>query len=116
MSFELLLPALPKYSVIVEVDWNGKIVNSWHSNSPDARFFSDAKIIVSTCFSSSVFLLLILVRVTFRTATCTWDLPITISLVALKYQDRFILSNNRFCHSDKIISTLVSLNPVSNLN
>lgn len=47
MSFELLLPTLPPYAIILEVDWSGKIVKSWHSNSPDHRFFSDAKIIVS---------------------------------------------------------------------
>ena len=47
MNFETLLPVLPPYSIIMEVDWNGKILNSWHSNSKDVRFFSDAKIIVS---------------------------------------------------------------------
>ncbi len=47
MNFETLLPFLPPYSIIIEVDWNGKILNSWHSNSKDVRFFSDAKIIVS---------------------------------------------------------------------
>ncbi|XP_057375784.1 adipocyte plasma membrane-associated protein Hemomucin-like [Daphnia carinata] len=45
MNFETLLPVLPPYSVILEVDWNGKIINSWHSNLSDVRFFSDAKII-----------------------------------------------------------------------
>jgi hypothetical protein len=47
MNFETMLPVLPPYSIIIEVDWNGKILNSWHSNSKDVRFFSDAKIIVS---------------------------------------------------------------------
>lgn len=46
MNFETLLPVMPPYSMIIEVDWNGKIVNSWHSNLSDVRFFSDAKIIV----------------------------------------------------------------------
>lgn len=57
MSFELMLPTLPKYSIIIEVDWAGKILNSWHSNSADFRFFSDAKIIVSIfCLHRVLFL------------------------------------------------------------
>lgn len=47
MSLELILPTLPEYAMILEVDWSGNIVHSWHSNSADLRFFSDAKIIVS---------------------------------------------------------------------
>jgi hypothetical protein len=47
MSLSLLVPVLPPYSIIVEADWEGKIVNSWHSNSADKRLFSDAKIVVS---------------------------------------------------------------------
>ena len=50
MSFELISPILPQYSLIIEVDWRGKIVNSWHSNLPDFRFLSDAKIIVSISY------------------------------------------------------------------
>ena len=47
MSLSLLVPVLPPYSIIVEADWEGKIVNCWHSNSADKRLFSDAKIVVS---------------------------------------------------------------------
>ena len=74
MNFETLLPVLPPYSIIIEVDWDGKILNSWHSNSKDVRFFSDAKIIVSiwisrnekfVCFNNS------LVFLSTRMATCT---------------------------------------------
>lgn len=57
MNFETLLPVLPPYAIVIEVDWNGKIVNSWHSNSPDVRFFSDAKVIVSILLSSSIVIL-----------------------------------------------------------
>ena len=35
------------YNIILEVDWNGQIINSWHSNAPDLQFFCEAKIIVS---------------------------------------------------------------------
>ncbi len=50
VNFELLLSILPKYAIILEVDWNGKIINSWHSNSPDMCFISEAKVIVSIYF------------------------------------------------------------------
>jgi hypothetical protein len=54
MSLSLLVPVLPPYSIIVEADWEGKIVNSWHSNSADKRLFSDAKIVVSILYSRNV--------------------------------------------------------------
>jgi hypothetical protein len=54
MSLNLLVPVLPPYSIIVEADWEGKIVNSWHSNSADQRLFSDAKIVVSILLTRNV--------------------------------------------------------------
>ena len=47
MSFESVLPFVPSYAVVMEIDWQGKILDSWHSNQPDLRFYSEAKIIVS---------------------------------------------------------------------
>ena len=74
MNFETLLPILPPYSIIIEVDWNGKILNSWHSNSKDVRFFSDAKIIVSISLVGINFCLVVtnhLFSLDSRMATCT---------------------------------------------
>jgi len=45
MSFESVLPFVPSYAVVMEIDWQGKILDSWHSNQPDLRFYSEAKII-----------------------------------------------------------------------
>ena len=47
MNFETLLPVMPPYNIILEVDWEGKIINSWHSNSRELKFFCEAKVIVS---------------------------------------------------------------------
>jgi len=47
MSFESVIPLMAPYSVILEVDWHGKILESWHSNRADFSLFSEAKIIVS---------------------------------------------------------------------
>ncbi|XP_046452409.1 adipocyte plasma membrane-associated protein-like [Daphnia pulex] len=55
MSLNLLVPVLPPYSIIVEADWEGKIVNSWHSNSADQRLFSDAKIVNGYMYLGSPF-------------------------------------------------------------
>lgn len=45
MSFESILPMIPKYGMVVEVDWQGNILNSWHSNTPGLSLYSEAKII-----------------------------------------------------------------------
>ncbi len=47
MSFEMALPIMPPGSIILEVNWKGEILNSWHSNLFTLRAFSEAQIIVS---------------------------------------------------------------------
>ncbi len=40
-------PSFPTGSIILEVNWNGEILNSWHSNSSDMQMISEAIIVVS---------------------------------------------------------------------
>ena len=53
MSFESILPMMPRYSIVLEVDWQGKILESWHTNRTDFSRFSEAKIIVSINLNSN---------------------------------------------------------------
>lgn len=85
MSLELILPTLPEYAMILEVDWSGNIVHSWHSNSADLRFFSDAKIIVSI-LENCLFGVHSRFFPHFRTATCILDPPLTTLLAALRFK------------------------------
>ena len=47
MSFETLIPIIPPGSIILELNWSGEIINSWHSNSKTHRTYSEGQIIVS---------------------------------------------------------------------
>jgi len=53
MSFESILPMMPRYSIVLEVDWQGKILESWHTNRTDFSRFSEAKIINGYMYLSS---------------------------------------------------------------
>ena len=57
MSFESILPMMPRYSIVLEVDWQGKILESWHTNRTDFSRFSEAKIIVSINLNSNQYCL-----------------------------------------------------------
>ena len=104
MSFELLLPAIPPYSIIMEVDWNGKILNSWHSNSPSLKSFSDAKVIVSVNLSTKLDIILVFTKRFFyqyRMATCTLVLPTTSTLAESNCPALSISSSNQCFPSHK---------------
>jgi len=53
MSFESILPFIAPYSIILEVDWQGKILESWHSNQAEFSLFSEAKVINGYMYLSS---------------------------------------------------------------
>jgi hypothetical protein len=50
LNLATLSPFAPPYSIVLELDWNGQIIRSWHSNQRDIAGFSEAKIIVSCVF------------------------------------------------------------------
>ncbi len=70
MSLETALPIMPPGSIILEVNWNGEILNSWHSNLFTLRTFSEAQIIVSLFILKFNFDIIIYFSFS-RMATCT---------------------------------------------
>ena len=44
-------PPFPIGCIILEVNWNGEIINSWHSNSTDIQFISEAIIVVISFYT-----------------------------------------------------------------
>ena len=71
-SLKPVIALLPPGGIVLEVNWSGEILQSWHSNLP-GRFISEARIFVSWVFilffisDPSIHLVFL-----YRTATCTW--------------------------------------------